>query len=72
MKGKTFSNVDLSTQTEYNLKLLLYVFCKLFAMCGCKLLQCVVASCCYVRPDIFNFSSFKNPDRIFQEMEKKN
>ena len=26
---------------------------------------------CFVRPDIFNFSSFKNPDRIFQEMEKK-
>ena len=25
----------------------------------------------YFRPDIFNFSSFKNPDRIFQEMEKK-
>ena len=23
-----------------------------------------------VSPDIFNFSSFKNPDRIFQEMEK--
>jgi len=26
----------------------------------------------YIRPDIFNFSSFKNPDRIFQEMEKNN
>ena len=24
-----------------------------------------------LRPDIFNFSSFKNPDHIFQEMEKK-
>jgi len=24
-----------------------------------------------VRPDIFNLSSFKNPNRIFQEMEKK-
>jgi len=22
-----------------------------------------------IRPDIFNFSSFKNPDRIFQEMD---
>jgi len=24
-----------------------------------------------IRPDIFNFSSFKNSDRNFQEMEKK-
>ena len=31
----------------------------------------IVENNCVIRPDIFNFSSFKNPDRNFQEMEKK-
>jgi len=30
--------------------------------------DCLVVVIHMIRPDIFNFSSFKNPDRIFQEM----
>ena len=74
-------NMALSSKQSQNGYNLLY----LFDNKNCKITGCLVATSTgiygknhsiifwfsKVRPDIFNFSSFKNLDRIFQEMEKK-